>query len=357
MTNLRLEIVQIKAFAGLELVRHFFGFIEIDIGLRFFDQRQNVAHAEDAAGHAFRVKHLEAGQLLAGAGELDRRAGDMPHRQRRAAARIAIELGQNHAGERQRVVKRLGGIDGILAEHGIGHKQCFNRTDGSVQGGDLLHHRFIDPEPAGRVNDQHIVIVVLAPLHRSAGNVERVLIRRRREKVGTRLGGHRFELLNRGGAVNVDRHQQHFFLLLFLEPACQFARRGGFASALQPGQQNDGGWGGSQVESRRRAAHDGSEFAVDQTDQRLAGRERSDDLLALGFFLDAGYKVAHHRQRHVGFEQRQPHFAQHLGGVGLGQTRFAAQGFDHLGEAVGKVVQHGVGALGAGWLRVVRKGF
>ena len=40
-------------------------------------------------------------ELLADAGELDRLAGDVAHRERRAAARIAVELGEDDAGERQ----------------------------------------------------------------------------------------------------------------------------------------------------------------------------------------------------------------------------------------------------------------
>ena len=40
------------------------------------------------------------------ADELDRLAGHVAHRERRAAARIAVELGEHHAGERQRLVER-----------------------------------------------------------------------------------------------------------------------------------------------------------------------------------------------------------------------------------------------------------
>ena len=44
------------------------------------------------------------------------------------------------------------------------------------------------------------------------------------------------------------------------------------------------------------------------------------------------------RQRHVGFQQGQAHFAQHLGGIRLGQTRLAAHRLDDLGKALGKVI-------------------
>jgi hypothetical protein len=44
-------------------------------------------------------------ELLADADELDRLAGDRLDRQRRAAAGVAVELGQHHAGQRQRLVR------------------------------------------------------------------------------------------------------------------------------------------------------------------------------------------------------------------------------------------------------------
>ena len=83
------------------------------------------------------------------AGELDRRAGDLPHRQRGAAARVAVELGQHDAGERQRVLEGLGGVDRVLALHGVDDEQRLDRVQRRVQLADLGHQRFVDA-PAGR---------------------------------------------------------------------------------------------------------------------------------------------------------------------------------------------------------------
>ena len=67
------------------------------------------------------------------AGELDRRAGDVAHRQRRAAARIAVELGEHDAGERQRVAERVRGVDRVLALHRIDDEQRLDRLHRRVQ--------------------------------------------------------------------------------------------------------------------------------------------------------------------------------------------------------------------------------
>ena len=72
---------------------------DVDRLLGLLDQAEHVAHPEDARGHAIRVERLEGVDLLPGADEEDRLAGDRPHRQRRAAARVAVELGQHDAVE------------------------------------------------------------------------------------------------------------------------------------------------------------------------------------------------------------------------------------------------------------------
>ena len=59
------------------------------------DQREHVAHAEDPRGHALGVEDLERVELLAGRGEHDRAAGDALHRERGAAAGVAVELGED----------------------------------------------------------------------------------------------------------------------------------------------------------------------------------------------------------------------------------------------------------------------
>ena len=60
------------------------------------------------------MERLEVVELFAGAGELDRLAGDFAEAERRAAARIAVELGQDRAGDAQCLVKMRGDADRLL---------------------------------------------------------------------------------------------------------------------------------------------------------------------------------------------------------------------------------------------------
>ena len=78
----------------------------VEGGLGLLDEREHVAHAEDAARHAVGVERLELVELLAGTGEQDRLADDLLHRQRGTTARVAVDLGEDHAVEADRLVER-----------------------------------------------------------------------------------------------------------------------------------------------------------------------------------------------------------------------------------------------------------
>ena len=91
--------------------------------LDLLDEREHVAHAEDAARHAVGVERLELVELLAGTGEQDRLADDFLHRQRGATARVAVDLGEDHAVEPDRVVERLRDVDRFLTGHRVDDEQ------------------------------------------------------------------------------------------------------------------------------------------------------------------------------------------------------------------------------------------
>ena len=54
-------------------------------------------------------------------------------------------------------------------------------------------------------------------------------------------------------------------------------------------------------------------------------------------------KSLHHRQRHVGIQQRQADLAQRLVDIGLVQRAAAAQPVENARELAGKCVEHGAG--------------
>ena len=87
---------------------------------------------------------------------LMRLPGDLAYRKRRAAASVAIHLGEHHAGERQLLVKLVGGVDRVLSSHGVGHEQDFLRIEHLLQRLHLVHQLIVDVQAAGGVDDQHV---------------------------------------------------------------------------------------------------------------------------------------------------------------------------------------------------------
>ncbi len=84
------------------------GLVLLEDLLGLLDEGEHVAHAEDAAGEAVGVEQVEVLELLAGGGEGDGPADDLLHRERRAAAGVAVELGEDDAVELERLVEGLG---------------------------------------------------------------------------------------------------------------------------------------------------------------------------------------------------------------------------------------------------------
>ena len=122
LRQLRLEVVQVELAADLDFLRQVLRCCDIDTFLGFLHQRKNIAHAENPVRHPGRIERFQPIQFFRDTGELDWLASDVAHRQRRTAARIAIQLGQHDTGQRQRVVEGLGGVDRVLAQHRIDHE-------------------------------------------------------------------------------------------------------------------------------------------------------------------------------------------------------------------------------------------
>jgi len=127
----------------------------------------------------------------------------------------------------------------------------------------------------------------------------------------------------------------------------ELGRGGGLASTLQAGHQDHGWRLGGEVDVRHAFAHRRGEFAVDDSYQRLSRGQRPHDLCAERFFLDAGDEVTHHRQGHVGLEQRHAHLAHHVLDVVFGDARLAAHGFDEPAQPIGEGRCHLNGARAA----------
>ena len=97
-------------------------------------------------------------------GERDRPADDFFHRERRAAAGVAVELRQDHAVDLERGVERFGGLDGVLAGHRVDDEERVVGRHGAGDETHLLHHLGVDRQAAGGVDDHHVAAEALGLL-------------------------------------------------------------------------------------------------------------------------------------------------------------------------------------------------
>jgi hypothetical protein len=88
------KIVEVQ-FAFQHPLLHPGHFLLIECALRFFDQADHIAHAQNPRGHPLGIKRLQVFRFLTRANEQDGTTGHGLYGKRRAAARVAVQLSQN----------------------------------------------------------------------------------------------------------------------------------------------------------------------------------------------------------------------------------------------------------------------
>src|SRR5699024_6371314 len=124
------------------------------------------------------------------------------HRNGRAAAGVAIELGEDDARDVERFVEGLGDVHGVLAGHGVHGQQNFVGLDRGLDVDELLHHGFVDVQPPGGVDDDHVVAVALGQGNGLLGGLYGVFGAALKHRQAE-LFAHHLQLFDGGGAVDV----------------------------------------------------------------------------------------------------------------------------------------------------------
>src|SRR5262249_2215008 len=220
----------------LLLLHLFFGDLRLDL-LDLFAEAHQVALSHDPAGHALRPELFDRLQLLADADELDLHSGDGLDRQGRAAASVAVELGQDRAVERQLVVKDLGDVHGFLADHRVDDQVDVIRLNLAVDLVQLVHQLSIDLEPAGGVENDHVEAVLFRVSDGVLADLDRVGCLRIDRDVD--LLAEDLELLDGGGALQVGRDEE-WATTLVAKLERQLAARGRLARPLEAAHHQDG---------------------------------------------------------------------------------------------------------------------
>ena len=317
----------------MQLLGHGFGFFRLERALRLFDEREHIAHAKNTPRHAFGVEHLEIGKLFTDADILDRSARHRLDGQGRAAAGIAVHLGQDHAGQGQILVEGFGHGHGILTGHGVGHEQNFLRLYGGLDVHQLLHEQGVDVQAARRIEDDHGALLLFGVFERGADNVHGLHIRRRSKAGDVELPGERAELIDGGGTVHVHGNEIRPHFLLAQEIG-ELARRCGLTGTLKAHHHDDAGLRAAQVQFGCFAAEQGNEFVMHSFDELLRGGQAFFDFLAEHALTHALHELLDDLEVDVGFQQGKTHLAQAIADIFLGELRPAAQGAERAGQPV-----------------------
>lgn len=335
----RKEVLKVHSFLAHLLFKLFgFGFVESFLG--FFNQRYHVAHLQDAASHALRVKLFERIGLLTNADVLDGLAENAVNGKRRATACVAIQLGKHHTCNIESFVKALSDLHRLLTCHAVGNEQNFIGLDGCLELLQLIHHGGINLKPAGRVDNHNTVTVSHTLINACSGDLHHV--------TGVAIGVDRhiqraaesFELIDGCGSVHVGRHQTHA-LFLVLESAGQLACGGCLAGALKAHHHHHGGRHGTHPEPLTPLTQHSGKLIVDYLHELLSGLHLLELQHTNGLFLHPFQELPGEGEVHVRFEENAPYLTHPLLDVGFVEYAAAAQLGKDIAEFICKLVKHG----------------
>ncbi len=109
-------------------------------------------------------------------------------------------------------MKRAREIDGVLAGQRVGDQKHLMRIGGAAHFRRLVHQRFVEREPAGGVEQHHVIAAEPRRLLRARGDLHRRLSFDDRQRVDADLPAEHGELLHRGRPACVERGHQHLAL-------------------------------------------------------------------------------------------------------------------------------------------------
>ncbi len=169
------------------------------------------------------MEHVDGVHLLARTHKLDGLGDNGANGEGSAAARVAVELGEDDAVEVEAVVELLGGVDSVLTRHRVNHEERLVGADGLLEVGYLVHHLLVDGQPAGGVDNDDVVILLLGLANSMPGNLHHVLIAVLGIDIDANGFSNDLQLLDGSRTIDVAGHQERLLVLAFLQHPGQLA--------------------------------------------------------------------------------------------------------------------------------------
>ncbi len=183
----------------------------------------------------------------------------------------------------------------------------------------------VDMQPAGGIQYDHVEPAQPGGLHGARGDIDRLLAGDNGQGRNTGLFAQGLQLLLRRRTRHIERRHQNFFLFFFLKALADLGRCCGFTRSLQTDHHDRHRRRRRQVQSDGIATQHFHQMIVDQLDDHLARRNRTQDVRARRLYGNVLDQLFDDRQGDIGLQQRDPQFAHRRRDVGFFQGAALAQ--------------------------------
>jgi hypothetical protein len=289
-------------------------------------------------------ERLEVLQALAAADKRDGHADHAHHRERRAAARIAVHLREHDAGDPHAAVELPRALDRVLPRHGIRDIQPIGRVDRRFDRFELHHQLVVDVEATRRVHDHGVEAEIPGFGQRAARARHRIEGARGIVRPHAGLIREHRQLFDRRRTAHVGRDEQCVFAVL-REQLRQLCRGRRLARPLKAQQQDDSGARARGRQPSRRLPEERQHLVAHDADDLLVGRQAAQHFLIDGAVAHAIDESLDDLEVDVRLEQRHADLAQRrLDGL-FCQPALSAQRAEDALEPFAQRIKHASVAL------------
>ena len=295
---MKCERVRLNLFGDLA------GVVFVEVFLRLFNKREDVAEVENSTRHSVGVEGLECVEAFPSRGENDGPIRQSANRECCATTSITVEFGQHNPREVDAVLEGLGGDDRVLADHRVENEQDLVGVGCVADRASLAHEVLVDTESSRGVDDDRVVKLLLRVLHAVLGDrngISLTVARLGGENLNTRLFRDDRQLRDGVGALEVTR-DENGGVPLRLEVLGEFPRKRRLTRALKSSQHDDGRRGLGKCQLCLSTTEYLDEFLVDNLNNLLCRIERFIDIVRQRTIANLPRERFDDIERHVGLE-------------------------------------------------------
>ena len=314
--------------------------LDVDLLLGLLDQAEHVPHPEDPAGHPVRVEALELLDLLPGRrrdliGLPVTALTESAAPPRASPSSLVITTPSNSATSANYSATPTASCPVIASTTS---RTSWGRTALRIRR-ELIHHLVVDVQAAGRVDDQHVAVLLTGLRERPLGDRDRVRIGASLIDLCAGLPADLDQLLDGRRAVDVARGQGDLAPSL-PQAACQLRAGRRLARTLEAGHQDHRRAAGSEGDLSPAPAHQLGELLVDDLHHLLARVEAPEDVGTQAALLDRRGERLDDFEVDVRLEQRQADLAHRPIDVFLGQLAAGADIREGGLQSVRELIEH-----------------